>query len=77
MVQYSYNHKILVHIFLNNDQLWVKYAQLELLKIQTWDNLAVAFVSQQKFNIDVAPNRYELQYISKNVGESFKEYVQF
>ncbi|PNX69264.1 hypothetical protein L195_g056623, partial [Trifolium pratense] len=48
---------------------------LERSQIQTWKDLD-AFLKQYKYNLDMAPNRMQLQNLSQKSSESFKEYAQ-
>nr|KYP31951.1 hypothetical protein KK1_047491 [Cajanus cajan] len=45
-------------------------------KIQTWKQLADAFLRRYKYNIDLIPDRSDLQSLSKRGDESFKTYAQ-
>jgi len=49
---------------------------LERSHIRRWKDLADAFLRQYKYNIDMAPDRLELQTMSKKDSETFKEYAQ-
>ena len=78
MAPHAGNEKLLIHIF--QDSLegaalsW--YTSLERSRIHSWKDLAEAFVKQYKYNIDMAPDRMELQNMRKRDQESFKEYAQ-
>uniref|UniRef100_A0A5B7C4P1 Retrotransposon gag domain-containing protein n=1 Tax=Davidia involucrata TaxID=16924 RepID=A0A5B7C4P1_DAVIN len=48
----------------------------DLERIRTWDNLTSLFLNQYKFNIELAPDRFDLQRLTKNNSESFREYAQ-
>ena len=50
--------------------------QLERFHIQTWADLAKAFLRYYKYNLDMAPNRMQLQNLSQKKEESFKEYAK-
>nr|KYP55027.1 hypothetical protein KK1_001231 [Cajanus cajan] len=52
------------------------YMQLDEGKIQTWKQLADAFLYRYKYNIDLIPDRSDLQSLSKKDDESFKTYAQ-
>ncbi|XP_027347973.1 uncharacterized protein LOC113859382 [Abrus precatorius] len=52
------------------------YMHLEHTRIRSWKDLVDAFLKQYKYNIDMAPDRLQLQNMIKKENESFKEYVQ-
>ena len=52
------------------------YIKLERSRIRNWKDLAEAFLKQYQYNIDMAPNRTQLQSLSQKNNESFKEYAQ-
>ncbi|MCI23836.1 hypothetical protein A2U01_0045018 [Trifolium medium] len=74
MAGYAANEKLMIHVFqdsLSGASLdW--YMKLERTQIQTWKDLADAFLKQYKYNLDMAPNRMQLQNLSKKGSESFK-----
>ncbi|KAK7316323.1 hypothetical protein VNO77_35276 [Canavalia gladiata] len=78
MASHAHDDKLLIHFF--QDSLtgaassW--YMHLERSHIRCWKDLADAFLKQYKYNIDMAPDRWELQSMSKKDQESFKEYAQ-
>lgn len=45
-------------------------------KNKRWTNLAHVFVDQYKFNSEIAPDREQLQRMTKKSSENFKEYAQ-
>ncbi|MCI10219.1 hypothetical protein A2U01_0031311, partial [Trifolium medium] len=45
-------------------------------RIQSWRDLANAFVKQYQYNIDMAPDRTQLHNMSQKEGESFRVYAQ-
>ncbi|KAA0045606.1 Gag-pro-like protein [Cucumis melo var. makuwa] len=50
---------------------------LQLLKVvHRWKDLANSFLKQYKYNIDMAPDRLDLQRMEKKNVENFKEYAQ-
>lgn len=55
-------------------QRW--FVQLDHSRIRTWSNLATSFLSQYKFNTEMAPDRFELQRMQKKGSESFRAYAQ-
>jgi len=52
------------------------YTNLEASRICTRKDLITAFIRQYQYNIDMAPDRTQLQNMSKREHESFKEYAQ-
>ncbi|XP_027343037.1 uncharacterized protein LOC113855605 [Abrus precatorius] len=78
MASHARDDKLLIHVF--QDSLigaalnW--YMHLERTRIHCWKNLADAFLKQYKYNIDMAPDRLELQTMMKKDHETFKEYAQ-
>lgn len=77
MSVYSSDEKLLMHFF--QDSLagasleW--YMQLESIYIRNWRDLVEAFVKHYHYNIDMAPNRTQLQNLTQGTNESFKEYA--
>ena len=78
MAAYATDEKLMIHVFqdsLSGASLdW--YMQLERAQIQTWKDLADAFMKQYRYNLDMAPNRMQLQKLSQKSGESFRDYAQ-
>ncbi|XP_050886215.1 uncharacterized protein LOC127091580 [Lathyrus oleraceus] len=74
----SKDEKLLMHFFqdsLSGDSLeW--YMELERIHIQTWRELAKAFLKHYQYNSDMAHNRTQLQSLTQKSDESFKEYAQ-
>ncbi|GAU10612.1 hypothetical protein TSUD_422110, partial [Trifolium subterraneum] len=72
------NDQLLIHYF--QDSLtgaalkW--YMSLDGVKIRTFNDLGEAFVRQYKYNLDMAPNRDQLQAMLQKDKETFKEYAQ-
>ncbi|XP_058741904.1 uncharacterized protein LOC131614320 [Vicia villosa] len=52
------------------------YMRLERTHIRSWRDLVEAFVKQYQYNVDMAPNRTQLQNLAQKANESFKEYAQ-
>ena len=50
--------------------------KLERSRIKTWRDLVEAFVLHYQYNVDLAPNRTQLQNMAQGPNESFKEYAQ-
>ncbi|XP_014500282.1 uncharacterized protein LOC106761261 [Vigna radiata var. radiata] len=78
MAAYAYDSQLLIHVF--QDSLagvalnW--YTHLEPSRIRCWADLADAFVKQYVYNTHVAPDRLQLQNMTKKDNETFKEYAQ-
>ncbi|XP_058725911.1 uncharacterized protein LOC131597218 [Vicia villosa] len=52
------------------------YVQLERTHIHSWRDLVEAFIKHYQYNVDMAPNRTQLQSLVQGSKESFKEYAQ-
>lgn len=67
MTFYAHNDKMMIHC--SQDSLsgaslsW--YMQLEKCHIQSWSDLANAFLKQYNYNLDMAPSRMQLQGLSQ------------
>ncbi|XP_027915141.1 uncharacterized protein LOC114174501 [Vigna unguiculata] len=78
MTAYACDDKLLIHFF--QDSLagvalsW--YTHLEASCIRSWMDLVDAFLKQYQYNMDIAPDRLQLQNMAKRDAESFKEYAQ-
>ncbi|XP_061344611.1 uncharacterized protein LOC133290532, partial [Gastrolobium bilobum] len=78
MALYAQDENLLIHFF--QDSLkgaasnW--YTHLERAHIRCWKDLADAFLKQYKYNIDMAPDRLQLQNMTKKDVESFKKHAQ-
>ncbi|XP_045802357.1 uncharacterized protein LOC123895936 [Trifolium pratense] len=78
MASFASDDKLMMHCF--QDSLtgaslnW--YMQLEGNRILSWRDLANAFIKQYQYNIDMAPDRTQLQNMSQKEGESFRVYAQ-
>ena len=74
----STDEKLLVHFF--QDSLagaavaW--YTNLEACQIRSWKDLATALIRHYQYNTDMAPDRNQLQGMTKREHESIKEYAQ-
>jgi len=53
-----------------------RYTNLEASQICSWKDLMAAFIRQYQYNTDMAPDRTQLQNMSKREHEYFKEYAQ-
>ncbi|XP_058729685.1 uncharacterized protein LOC131601811 [Vicia villosa] len=78
MTAYTNNQNLLIHCFqdsLSGASLkW--YMSLEKGCVQDFQDLADAFMEQYKYNLDMAPDRRQLQNMAQKEKESFKEYAQ-
>jgi len=78
MSTYANDHQVLIHYF--QDSLtsaalkW--YMNLDRAEIRTFNGLREAFVKQYKFNVDMAPDRSDLQAMTQKDDETFREYAQ-
>ena len=78
MAAHAHDEKLLMHFF--QDSLagmslnW--YMHLESARVRSWKDLVDAFLKQYKYNIDMAPDRMQLQNMAKKSTETFKEYAQ-
>ncbi|XP_058729317.1 uncharacterized protein LOC131601500 isoform X2 [Vicia villosa] len=78
MSVYSEDEGFLMHFF--QDSLagasleW--YVQLERTHIHSWRDLVEAFIKHYQYNVDMAPNRTQLQSLVQGSKDSFKEYAQ-
>ena len=52
------------------------YMHLEPARIHFWKDLSDAFLKQYKYNMDMAPDRMQLQGMAKKSSETFKECAQ-
>ncbi|XP_050916735.1 uncharacterized protein LOC127131890 [Lathyrus oleraceus] len=52
------------------------YMKLERNHVQSWMDLANAFLNQYKYNLDMAPDRMQLRALSQESNESFRGYAQ-
>jgi len=46
---------------------------LEPTRVRSWKDLVDAFLKQYKYNMDMAPNRMQLQNMMNKSSETFKE----
>ena len=78
MAAYATNEKLLIHCFQESlaDTALNWYMQLDGNLVHTWRQLADAFLKRYKYNIDLTPDRSDLQALSKKNDESFKAYAQ-
>ena len=77
MTGHTNNNKLLIHCF--QDSLtgsatrW--YNQLSRENVQSWTDLAKAFLVQYKYMTESAPDRISLQNMEKKTTEMFQEYA--
>jgi hypothetical protein len=78
MTSHAHDDKWMIHCF--QDSLtgaslsW--YMKLERNHVQSWLDLANAFLKQYKYNMDIAPDRMQLKALSQEDNESFRGYAQ-
>jgi len=74
MVAHYGDEKLLIHFFQNSlasiALSW--YIHLEPARIRSWNDLVDAFLKQYKYNVDMAPDRLQLQNMSKKNSETFE-----
>lgn len=46
------------------------------MHVRFWRDIDEAFLKHYQYNIDMAPNRMQLQSLTQKSEESFKEYAQ-
>ncbi|XP_050897366.1 uncharacterized protein LOC127104210 [Lathyrus oleraceus] len=78
MVAHVEDDKLMIHCFqdsLSGDpSKW--YLSLDQNRIRCFQDLSDAFIKHYKYNMDMTPNRRQLQSMFHNDKESFKEYAQ-
>ncbi|RDY12314.1 hypothetical protein CR513_02904, partial [Mucuna pruriens] len=78
MTPHTHDDTLLIHFFqesLTRAALrW--YLGLRREHIPTWKSLAKGFLNQYKYNMDMAPDRSQLQSMAKGEKEAFKEYAR-
>ena len=78
MAGYEKNEKLLIHCFQHSltgaAARW--YIELDNVKIQSWADLAKAFLNQYQHVSDWAPDRLSLMNFEKRSTESFRQYAQ-
>ena len=78
MGAYCMDEKLLMHFFQDSlaEAAVAWYTNLEASQVRSWKDLATAFIRQYQYNTDMAPDRNQLQSMSKWEHESIKEYAQ-
>jgi len=78
MVADTHDEKLLMHFFqeslIGMTLNWHMY--LDLTRIRSWKDLVDAFMKQYKYNMNMAPDRMQLQNMAEKSSETFKEYAQ-
>ncbi|KAA0067473.1 Gag-pro-like protein [Cucumis melo var. makuwa] len=78
MSAYTHDDKLLIHCFQDSlvgpTSRW--YTQLDGSQVHRWKDLVDSFLKQYKYNINMAPDRLDLQRMEKKNVETFKEYAQ-
>ncbi|CAL5198950.1 unnamed protein product [Lathyrus oleraceus] len=78
ITSHAHDDKLMIHCF--QDSLtraslsW--YMKLKRNHIQSWMDLANAFLKQYKYNLDIAPDCMQLRALSQENNESFRGYAQ-
>jgi len=78
MVTHARDEKLLMNIFQDSlaGMALNLYIHLEPARVRSWKDLVDAFLKQYKYNMDMAPDRMQLQNMTKKSSETFKEYAQ-
>ncbi|XP_058733066.1 uncharacterized protein LOC131604652 [Vicia villosa] len=75
---YSEDEELLMHFFQDSrtgaSLEW--YMRLERAHIRSWRDLVESFIKQYQYNVDMSPNRTQLQNLAQKANYSFKEYAQ-
>ncbi|XP_039690657.1 uncharacterized protein [Medicago truncatula] len=78
MSAYAQDDQVLIYYFQESlagpASKW--YKNLDKTEIQTFRDLCEAFVEQYNYNVDMAPDRSDLQAMTQGDKETFKEYAQ-
>lgn len=78
MAAHVEDDKLMIHCF--QDRLSVApskwYLNLDQSRIRCFQDLSDAFIKHYKYNMDIAPDRRQLQSMFQRDKESFKEYAQ-
>jgi len=80
MGAYAKDGKLLIHFFQESLAgaaiTWYTNLEPSRVHFHSWKDLMAAFIRQYQYNFDMAPDRMQLQNLSKRDNESFKEYAQ-
>jgi len=78
MSAYARDDQVLIYYFQESlaspASKW--YMNLDKTRIRTFRDLCEAFVQQYQYNVDMAPDRSDLQAMTQKDKETFKEYAQ-
>ncbi|XP_050897220.1 uncharacterized protein LOC127104046 [Lathyrus oleraceus] len=78
MVAHMEDDKLMIHCFQDSlsgaPSKW--YLSLDQSRIRCFQDLSDAFIKHYKYNMDMAPDRRQLQSMFQRDKESFKEYAQ-
>jgi len=78
MSAYARDDQVLIYYFQESlaspASKW--YMNLDKTRIRTFCDLCEAFVQQYQYNVDMAPDRSDLQAMTQGNKETFKEYAQ-
>ncbi|XP_039685658.1 uncharacterized protein [Medicago truncatula] len=78
MPAYAQDDQILIYYFQESltgpASKW--YTNLDKTRVQTFRDLCEAFVEQYSYNVDMTPDRSDLQAMTQGDKETFKEYAQ-
>jgi len=72
------NDELLIHCFQDSlvGAALIWYISLNKVDIKTFKDLWEAFVQRYSYNLNLAPNRRELQAMTQDDNESIKAYAQ-
>jgi len=78
MAAHAHDEKLLMYIFQDNlaGMALNWYMYLEPARVRSWKDLVDAFLKHYKYNMDMAPDRMQLQGMMKKSSETFKKYAQ-
>jgi hypothetical protein len=78
MAAHVEDDKLMIHYFQDSlsgaPSKW--YLSLDQNRIRCFQDLSDAFIKHYKYNMDMAPDRRQLQSMFQHDKESFKEYAQ-
>ena len=78
MSAYARDDQVLIYYFQESlaspASKW--YMNLDKTEIRTFRDLCEAFMQQYQYNVDMAPDRSDLQAMTQKDKETFKEYAQ-
>ncbi|RDX96395.1 hypothetical protein CR513_20936, partial [Mucuna pruriens] len=78
MTPHTYDDTLLIHFFHESltGAALIWYLGLRREHIPTWRSLTKGFLNQYEYNMDMTPDRSQLQNMAKGEKETFKEYAR-